>query len=80
MVTTATDGRRDLLTVGEAARLLGCSPRRVSELADLGVLPHRRLPGGRGWPRIERAAVEDMAREMERPSTTRRTGDADRAA
>lgn len=51
----------DWLRPAQAARLLGCSTRHVCDLADRGLLPCRRTPGGHR--RFRRADVERLAKE-----------------
>ena len=51
----------ELLSVAQAAALLGVSAATIRRAADAGVLPSRRSPGGHR--RLERAALEGMTRE-----------------
>lgn len=50
--------------IGEAARTLGLSPQRVRQLVDAGRLPARRGPYR--FRLLDRAAVEQLAKERER--------------
>lgn len=56
-----TERERALVSSGEAARLLKCSPGWVRYLVDTGRLAAKR--GAMGIRLIERAAVEKLARE-----------------
>jgi hypothetical protein len=53
---------RELVTVSEAARLIGLSAARVRQLADAGALAGERGPYGR---LISRVSAEDYARGRE---------------
>jgi excisionase family DNA binding protein len=57
----------DLINVRTAARILGVHENTVRNMADDGRLPHARLVKS-GYRRFDRAAVEELAREMRRPS------------
>ena len=50
------------LTVGEAARMLGVSPKTVSRWADRGLIPCVVTLGGHR--RFRRAAVEEIRQHM----------------
>jgi excisionase family DNA binding protein len=52
------DDTRDLISTGEAARLLGVSPQTVRRWADLGDLPSVRTPGGQR--RFHRSTVNAL--------------------
>lgn len=55
------EGAGGLLTVHDAARLLGVAPRTVERLRDRGLLPAVRVDGTR-IVRYRRADVERLAR------------------
>lgn len=52
-------GGNDLITVSEAAAILGVSDGTIRSACDSGRLPFRRTPGGHR--RILRTAVEQLA-------------------
>ena len=54
-------GRR-LLTISEAAQLLGVHQKTLRAWADKGLVPHVRLPSG--YRRFDRADVERLVEEM----------------
>jgi len=71
------DLRRDHLTPGQAARVLGVSPRTVSRWADEGRLTHIVTLGGHR--RFLREDVEDLEARLTRAGTGRAAGQGVRA-
>lgn len=65
-----SDARHDHLTPGEAARILGVSPKTVSRWADRGWLSHIVTVGGHR--RFRRAEIEALEQRLTRagPSTS----------
>lgn len=51
------------IRVGEAARILACSPERIRQLADTGRIPCERMPWGRVFDRAEVEAFAARRRE-----------------
>lgn len=51
-----------LLTVGQVAELVGCSPRSVQVWVDRGILPGHRVPGLSGCRRVRRVDLFAFAR------------------
>jgi excisionase family DNA binding protein len=59
MASTKTPSRAMLLSLGEAAELLGVSPRTVNRLVRVGTLTTVSIPGLR-WPKLRRAELEAL--------------------
>ncbi len=55
------------LTVGQAAKIVGCGTGWIRYLADVGRLPSER--GAMGERLLERRAVENLAQERKRERT-----------
>ena len=67
-VTESTSLADATYSVGEAARVLGLSPRRVAQLCDAGGLGYRRT--SLGWRLIDKRTVDALAAAKEDHGTT----------
>lgn len=64
------------MTVSEAAKQIGCSPRLVYRLCQEGLIAHRRIGFGRGRIDLTPAHVAEYLERAERPADLRTTGPA----
>jgi hypothetical protein len=60
---------RDWISGAEASRVIGCAERQVPELARLGHLSVKALPGRIGRPRYRRCECERLAQQIIRKAT-----------
>ncbi len=56
-------GEDRMLTIAEAARILGVHKNTLRTWADKGIVPHVKLPSG--YRRFRQAEMRRLAREME---------------